>query len=67
MRGGDARVSTDDQILDLQHDALKGAKCCQIYEAHASGQNTLRPQLDVCLKSWREGDTLIVWRLDWLG
>ena len=67
MRGGAARVSTDDQILGLQHDALKGAKCRQIYEAHASGQNTLRPQLDVCLKSWREGNTMIVSQSDRLG
>ena len=67
MRVGDARVSTNDQILDLQRDALKGTKCRQIYEEHASGQHTLRPQLDVCLKSRREGDTLIGWRLDRLG
>ena len=67
MRVGDACISTDDQTLDLQRDALKRAKCRQIYEAHASGQHALRPQLDVCLKSWREGDTRIVWRLDRLG
>lgn len=67
MRIGYARASTDDQTLDLQRDALKKAKCRQIYEEHASGKNTSRPQLEACLKSVREGDTLIVWRLDRLG
>jgi DNA invertase Pin-like site-specific DNA recombinase len=67
MRIGYARVSTDDQTLDLQRDALKRAKCRDIYEEHASGKNTARPQLEACLKSLREGDTLIVWRLDRLG
>src|SRR5271163_2604016 len=67
MRIGYARVSTDDQTLDLQRDAMKRAKCRQVYEEHASGKNTARPQLEACLKSLREGDTLIVWRLDRLG
>ncbi len=67
MRIGYARVSTEDQTLDLQRDALKKAKCRQIYEEHASGKNTARPELEACLKSLREGDTLIVWRLDRLG
>lgn len=67
MRIGYARVSTDDQTLDLQRDALKRAKCREIYEEHASGKNTARPQLEACLKSLRDGDTLIVWRLDRLG
>ena len=64
MKVGYARVSTDDQSLDLQRDALKKAKCGQISEKHASGKNTVRPQLDACLKSMRAGDTLIVRRLD---
>ena len=67
MRIGYARVSTDDQTLDLQRDALKRAKCRQIYEEHASGKNTRRPELEACLKSLREGDTFVVWRLDRLG
>jgi DNA invertase Pin-like site-specific DNA recombinase len=67
MRIGYARVSTDDQTLDLQRDALKKAKCGEIYEEHASGKNTVRPQLEACLKSMRAGDALIVWRLDRLG
>src|SRR5260370_3659743 len=67
MRIGYARVSTDDQTLDLQRDALKRAKCRRIYEEHASGKNTTRPELEACLKSLRTGDTLVVWRLDRLG
>jgi DNA invertase Pin-like site-specific DNA recombinase len=65
MRIGYARVSTDDQTLDLQRDALKRAKCRQIYEEHASGKTTIRPELDACLKSLRKGDTLV--GLDRLG
>ena len=67
MRIGYARVSTDDQTLDLQRDALKKAKCGEIYEERASGKNIIRPQLEACLKSMRAGDALIVWRLDRLG
>jgi len=67
MRIGYARVSTDDQTLDLQRDALKRAKCRHTYEEHASGKNTARPELDGCLKALRKGDTLVVWRLDRLG
>ena len=67
MRIGYARVSTEDQTLDLQRDALKLAKCREVYEEQATGKNTGRPQLEACLKSLREGDTLVVWRLDRLG
>jgi DNA invertase Pin-like site-specific DNA recombinase len=67
VRIGYARVSTDDQTLDLQRDALKRAKCRHTYEEHASGKNTARPELDDCLKALRKGDTLVVWRLDRLG
>jgi DNA invertase Pin-like site-specific DNA recombinase len=67
MRIGYARVSTEDQTLDLQRDAIKRAKCREVYEEQASGKNTGRPQLEGCLKSLREGDTLVVWRLDRLG
>ena len=67
MRIGYASVSTEDQTLDLQRDALKRARCREIYEEHVSGKNAARPQLEACLKSLREGDTLIVWRLDRLG
>ncbi len=67
MRIGYARVSTEDQTLDLQRDALKRAKCREVYEEKASGKNSSRPELDGCLKSLRGGDTLVVWRLDRLG
>ena len=67
MRIGYARVSTDDQTLDLQRDALKRGRCREVYEEQASGKNIARPQLESCLKSLREGDTLVVWRLDRLG
>ena len=64
---GYARVSTDDQNLDLQKDALNKAGCQVIYEEAASGKNSERPELDQCLKALRSGDTLVVWRLDRLG
>lgn len=67
MKIGYARVSTDDQTLDLQLDALKRAGCRKIYQEHGSGKTAARPQLEECLKAVREGDTLFVWRLDRLG
>ena len=60
-------VSTDDQHLDLQRDALTKAGCSVIYEEAASGKSTARPELEQCRKALREGDTLVVWRLDRLG
>lgn len=68
MKIGYARVSTEDQNLYLQADALNAAGCQVIYEEHASGKNTKsRPELENCLKSLRAGDVLTVWRLDRLG
>jgi DNA invertase Pin-like site-specific DNA recombinase len=67
QRIGYARVSTDDQNLDLQRDALKQAGCSVIYEEAASGKNTARPELEQCRKALRAGDTIVVWRLDRLG
>ncbi|EGR2519643.1 recombinase family protein [Vibrio cholerae] len=67
QRVGYARVSTDDQNLHLQRDALVAAGCEVIYEDKASGKSTARPELDNCLKALRPGDTLVVWRLDRLG
>ena len=67
QRIGYARISTDDQHLDLQRDALTQAECGVIYEDAASGKNTARPELEQCRKALRAGDTLVVWRLDRLG
>lgn len=67
MKIGYARVSTDDQNLDLQRDALKKAGCEKIYEEKASGKNTERQELTACLKSLRRGDILVCWKLDRLG
>lgn len=67
MKIGYARVSTDDQNLDLQRDALQQAGCSVIYEEKASGKNAARPELEQCRKALRPGDTLVVWRLDRLG
>jgi DNA invertase Pin-like site-specific DNA recombinase len=64
---GYARVSTDDQNLDLQRDALKQAGCEQIYTDRVSGTKDNRPGLTVALSHLRTGDTLVVWRLDRLG
>ena len=67
QRIGYARVSTEDQHLDLQRDALQQAGCGVIYEEAASGKSTERPELEQCRKALRNGDTLVVWRLDRLG
>lgn len=64
---GYARVSTLDQRSDLQLDALKDAGCQEIYTERFTGSVRDRPELDSCLRSLREGDTLVVWRLDRLG
>lgn len=66
-RIGYARVSTDDQNLDLQRDALVRAGCVTIYEETASGKSSSRIELEHCRKALRSGDTLVVWRLDRLG
>ena len=68
---GYARVSKSDgsQNLDLQMDALlnEGIAIDNIYDDESSGKNTKRPGLDSCLKAIREGDTLVIWKLDRLG
>ena len=67
MKIGYARVSTEDQNLDMQIDALKEAKCDHIYEEKMSGKINDRPALDKALNFMRKGDTLVVWKLDRLG
>src|SRR4051794_13234173 len=64
---GYARVSTQDQTLDLQLDALKKAGCEKLYTDTASGAKAEREGLEEALDYAREGDILIVWRLDRLG
>ena len=68
---GYMRVSKADgsQVLDLQRDALiaAGVQRSHLYEDQASGKKDDRPGLEACLKALREGDTLIVWKLDRLG
>jgi len=64
---GYARVSTVDQNLDLQRDALEGAGVERIFQESASGASRDRPQLEAALDYVRAGDTLVVWRLDRLG
>lgn len=68
MKIGYARVSTEEQNLDLQHGALNAAGCEKLFEDHGiSGSATDRPGLSAALSALSEGDTLIVWKLDRLG
>ena len=62
-----ARVSTRDQNLDLQVDALKSAGCERIYQDVAGGAKTARPALDDMLGQLRAGDVLVIWKLDRMG
>lgn len=64
---GYARVSTEDQHLDLQHDALAKAGCGKTFEDKRSGAKADRPGLAAALEYARAGDQLVVWRLDRLG
>ena len=64
---GYARVSTSDQNLNLQKDALLKIGCEKIYEDEISGTTKQRPGLDKTLEILRAGDTLVVWKLDRLG
>jgi DNA invertase Pin-like site-specific DNA recombinase len=64
---GYARVSTQDQHLHLQQDALKSAGCLKIFTDTVSGAKQERKGLEEALNFLREGDILVVWRLDRLG
>jgi len=64
---GYARVSTNDQTLDLQQDALNQAGCEKIFTDTASGAKAERKGLEQALSTARAHDTLVVWRLDRLG
>jgi DNA invertase Pin-like site-specific DNA recombinase len=67
MRIGYARVSTRDQNLELQLDALNNADCKRIFTDKLSGAQLERPGLSEALSHLREADTLVVWKLDRLG
>jgi DNA invertase Pin-like site-specific DNA recombinase len=64
---GYARVSTIDQNTDLQTDAMKTAGCQKIFIDGISGVKSDRPELNELKEQFREGDTLVAWRLDRLG
>lgn len=64
---GYARVSTQDQNLELQREALTKAGCQKIFEDKLSGARGDRPGLSKILELLRKGDTLVVWKLDRLG
>jgi DNA invertase Pin-like site-specific DNA recombinase len=67
MQIGYARVSTDNQHTENQIAMLKKAGCKRIFEETASGGRWERPELQDCLKHLREGDVLVVWKLDRLS
>ena len=67
MKIGYARVSTKEQSLAMQVDALKKSGCDKIHEEIASGAKTSRPVLEEIMRNLREGDTLVIWKLDRLG
>lgn len=67
MKWGYARVSTEDQNLDLQRRALNAAGCDRLFEDQMSGASTKRPGLDDVLAKCGDGDVLVVWKLDRLG
>ena len=67
MNIGYARVSTFEQNLDMQIDALKAESCNPIFQDKVSGIKEIRLHWEECFKYAREGDTIVVWRLDRIG
>jgi DNA invertase Pin-like site-specific DNA recombinase len=67
MKIGYARVSTQEQNIDLQLNALRKYECSVIYQEKKSGKNSDRPELKKVLQSVREEDVLVIWKLDRLG
>jgi len=67
MKIGYARVSTHEQNLDLQIDALKKEGCDRIYSEKITGSKEKRPELDEMLDHARKGDVIVIWKLDRIG
>ncbi len=67
MKIGYARVSTEDQLQDAQLDALNSAGCERVYRESYSGKSKSRPELERMIDALREGDIVVVQRLDRLG
>jgi DNA invertase Pin-like site-specific DNA recombinase len=67
MKVGYARVSTKEQTIDLQVDALKKAGCTKVHTEVMSGAHAERPVLSRLLENLRPGDVLMIWKLDRLG
>ena len=64
MKIGYARVSTEDQNLDLQFDALKQQGCTKIFQEKMTGTTKSRPVLNKAIKALKSGDILVVWKLE---
>lgn len=64
---GYARVSTNEQNLEMQVESLKAAGCTNVYEEKISARSKHRPQLELAVKELQAGDTFMVWRLDRLA
>ena len=67
MKSGYARISTQDQKLELQLDGLKSNGCETVYKEKVSGKSKSRPQLEKMIDQLRSGDVVVVWKLDRLG